>query len=93
MRKDDFLESIEKESRRLEETRKGGRGLWHYVVTACSIGWLIVIPALGGAYLGRFLDRHLGTGGYWTMSFIMLGLGAGIFWIWRQNLLNGGKRK
>jgi ATP synthase protein I len=89
MSKKEFIDYVDKESQRLK-SREGRKGLWHYVVTACSIGWLVVLPALGGAYIGRHIDRWLGTQGYWTMSLMMSGLGVGIYWIWKQNLHKGG---
>jgi ATP synthase protein I len=93
MRRKDFVDEVEKESRRLKASRNNKKGMWHYLASAASIGWLVVIPAFGGAYLGRYLDRRWGTGGYWTLSLMLAGLIAGIFWIWHSNLGRGGKRK
>ena len=81
MRRKDFLKEVEKESRRLK-SRGDKRGMWHYLASAVSVGWLVVIPAIGGAYLGRYLDKRWNTGGYWTLSLMVAGLAAGIFWIW-----------
>ena len=89
MRRKDFIDEVEKESRRLQASRGGRKGLWHYLATAASIGWLVVIPAFGGAYLGRYLDRRFGTGGYWTLSLMLAGLAAGIFWVWYSGIRKG----
>ncbi len=92
MRRKDFLASVKKESRRIEVSRRNGKGLWHYVVTATSIGWVLVLPALGGVYLGRWLDRWSGMSGFWTLSLMFAGLAGGIFWVWYTNFRRGGGR-
>jgi ATP synthase protein I len=93
VRRKDFVEEVEKDAKRLKESRGDKKGLWHYLATAVSIGWLVVIPALGGAYLGRYLDKRLNTGGYWTLSLMVLGLAAGIFWTWYSGMRRNGNRK
>lgn len=89
MRRKDFVEEVEKESRRLKASRGDKKGMWHYLASAASVGWLVVIPAFGGAYLGRYLDKRWHTGGYWTLSLMMAGLAAGIFWIWYSSIRKG----
>jgi len=48
------------------------------------LGWLIVTPMLAGTFVGRWLDRRLGTGVMVTGA--LLGLGAGLGWwlAWRR---------
>ena len=82
MSRRDFLKEVDKESRRLKASKDDKKGMWHYLASSASIGWLVVIPALGGAYLGRYLDRRLNTGGFWTLSLMVAGIAAGIFWVW-----------
>jgi ATP synthase protein I len=89
----DFLKEVDKESERLKASREGKKGMWHYLGEAVSVGWLVVIPALGGAYLGRYLDNRFNTGGYWTLSLMVGGLVAGIFWVWFSGMGRGGKFK
>jgi ATP synthase protein I len=50
------------------------------------LGWIIVLPALGGVFLGRWLDRTLGTGLLLTAPLLMLGVGVGCWgaWKWMQ---------
>jgi ATP synthase protein I len=50
------------------------------------LGWIIVIPILIGVFLGRWLDRSLGTGLFWTAPLLMLGavLGGWSAWRWMQ---------
>ena len=93
MRRKDFIEEVEKESRRMSAYRRDKNGLWHYLATAASVGWLVVIPAFGGAYLGRYLDRRWDTRGFWTLSLMVAGLAAGIFWIWYSSAVRNKNHK
>jgi ATP synthase protein I len=45
-------------------------------------GWLFVIPVVGGAYLGRYLDGRFRDGQSWTITFIVLGLVVGVYNFW-----------
>lgn len=49
-----------------------------------GIAWLIVAPLLLGAFLGRMIDRFLGTGVAVTAAFILLGACAGGLLAWRR---------
>jgi len=49
-----------------------------------GIAWLIVVPLLLGAFLGRMVDRLLGTGVAVTAAFIVLGACAGGYLAWRR---------
>lgn len=90
MKKDDLLDTVEKEKERLEEKKRGEKGLWHYVISAGTVGWMVVLPAFGGAFLGRYLDRLLDVRGYWTLSLMFAGLIAGVYWVWYANFRKGG---
>ena len=89
MRKKELLDTVEKEARRLDEKGRGAKGLWHYVVSAGSVGWMVVLPAFGGAFLGKYLDGLLETRGYWTLSLMFAGLIAGVYWVWYSNFRKG----
>jgi len=93
VRRKDFIEEVEKESRRLKDSRANRRGLWYYLASAFSVGWLVVIPTIGGAYFGRYLDKRWNTGGYWTLSLMLGGLLAGIFCVWYSGMGRGGDRR
>jgi ATP synthase protein I len=49
-----------------------------------AVGWMVVLPALIGAAAGRWLDRRNGSGIFWTLSLMMLGLVLGCAGAWRQ---------
>lgn len=47
------------------------------------LGWMIVLPILAGLFIGRWLDRIMGTGLTFAAALLMLGAVIG-FWIaWR----------
>ncbi|MGO4853468.1 AtpZ/AtpI family protein [Phaeovulum sp. W22_SRMD_FR3] len=48
------------------------------------IGWSVVAPTLGGAFLGHWLDRVLPQAFSWTIALLLGGvvLGAMIAWAW-----------
>lgn len=48
------------------------------------IGWSIVVPTVGGAFLGLWLDRVAAQNFSWTIALILGGvaLGAMIAWAW-----------
>lgn len=89
MKKDELLDTVEKEKKRIQDKRRGGRGFWQYVISAGSVGWMVALPAFGGAFLGRHLDKLTGVRGYWTLSLMLLGLAGGILWVWYTNFRRG----
>jgi len=56
------------------------------------IGWSIVVPTVGGAFLGLWLDRVAPQGFSWTLALILAGVVLGGFiaaaWV---NKEGGGK--
>jgi ATP synthase protein I len=48
------------------------------------LGWQIVVPALIGLAIGRWLDHRLASGIFWTAPLLILGtcLGGWSAWIW-----------
>lgn len=44
-----------------------------------SLGLMLILPTVAGAYLGRWLDEHASHFSFsWTISLILIGLGIGI---------------
>jgi ATP synthase protein I len=82
MRNRKFSENIERSAEDLIKARKGKSGFWHYAQILGVGGWLFVIPVVGGAYLGRYLDERLGGNISWTLTFIIIGIAVGIYNIW-----------
>ena len=44
---------------------------------------MVVLPAVGAAFLGRWLDARYATGIFWTLSLLSIGLVAGCAAAWR----------
>lgn len=47
------------------------------------LGWAIVTPMLLGVLLGRFADRHFGTGIFFTAPAILIGSVIGFYAAWK----------
>jgi len=52
---------------------KRGENIWRTLAVATSLAWNIVIPIVGGALLGRYIDDHLGEEYMWTITLIFAG--------------------
>lgn len=50
-----------------------------------SVGWLFVLPTVGGAYLGWWLDgKYRQSQHSWTLTCLLSGLGVGFYLLYRQ---------
>lgn len=47
------------------------------------LGWAIVVPLLLGLFIGRWLDRLLGTGVMFAAALLFLGAALGLWSAWR----------
>ena len=47
------------------------------------LGWTIVVPTLLGLFLGRWLDKQLETGIFFSAPLLMLGAAAGLWFAWK----------
>jgi ATP synthase protein I len=73
-------EGVERQAKRIDKARRERRSLMAQTVYLGTLGLLLVLPAVGGAYLGQWLDSL--TTGYsirWTVSLIVLGIALGAF--------------
>ncbi|MEJ1995888.1 MAG: AtpZ/AtpI family protein [Limibacillus sp.] len=73
-----------REERRERWETEGERSLWKNLSMIGALGWLIVTPTLLGILVGSWLDRMLGSGIFFTGSFIFLGVSLGCFLAWRK---------
>lgn len=48
-----------------------------------ALGWTIVLPALAGLSIGRWLDRTYATGVFFSAPLVMIGAGAGLWLAWK----------
>jgi ATP synthase protein I len=73
-----------REERRKRWQREGERPLWQNLSMFGSLGWLIVIPALLGVALGRWLDMKFNTGITFSAALIFLGVVFGGYLAWKR---------
>ncbi len=63
--------------------REGPPSFGRYLAQVGVLGWTIVVPTLLGVFAGRWVDRRLGTGIFWTGPLLMAGLAIGCWGAWR----------
>jgi ATP synthase protein I len=75
---DELRKEVERQARRMEQAERERGTLLGQTVYIGTLGLLMVVPAVGGAYLGRWLDSL--AAGYsirWTVSLILVGVFVG----------------
>jgi ATP synthase protein I len=70
--------------RRARWHREGERSTGQNLAMIGALGWTIVTPTLIGIFAGRWLDRAFGTGVFWTLGLLFLGLVIGCTLAWRR---------
>ncbi|GAB5605766.1 AtpZ/AtpI family protein [Sideroxyarcus sp. TK5] len=71
-------EQVEKAAKRLERAEKERSTVLAQTAYVGVLGLLFVLPVVGGAYLGNWIDGLFeGYSMRWTMSLIFLGIVAG----------------
>ncbi len=75
---DDLKKQVERQARRMKRAERERPTVIGQTVYIGTLGLLFVIPVIGGAYLGQWLDS-LATGYSmrWTLSLIMVGVVVG----------------
>jgi ATP synthase protein I len=79
-----FSKDIEKSAKELMNARKEKGTFLHYAYVLGVGGWLLALPIVGGAYLGKYLDKKIGGSGgiSWTITFIIIGIAVGFYNLW-----------
>ncbi len=79
-----FSKDIGKSAKELMEARKERGTFWHYAYILGVGGWLLALPIVGGAYLGKYLDKKMGGSGRisWTITLIIIGIAVGFYNLW-----------
>ena len=70
--------------RRVRAQHESRRPIGQDLALAGVIGWTLVIPALLGIYAGRALDRHFGSGVFWTLGLLVAGIVLGCVLAWQR---------
>jgi ATP synthase protein I len=75
---EELQRQVEKQSERLERAEKERLTALAQAVHIGVLGLLFVLPVVGGAYLGRWIDGLLeGYSMRWTLSMMFVGIVAG----------------
>jgi len=75
---DELRKQVERQARRMEKAERDRPTLLGQTVYAGTLGLLFVLPVVGGAYLGHWLDSlAAGYSTRWTLSLILLGIFVG----------------
>ena len=71
-------QQVEKQARRMKQAERDRGSLLRQSAYLGVLGLLFVLPVIGGAYLGRWIDGLLaGYSVRWTLSMIFLGIVVG----------------
>ncbi|MCP5326590.1 MAG: AtpZ/AtpI family protein [Oceanospirillaceae bacterium] len=75
-----FRASVISDAQRQRKFLSQRAGLFGFLVYGGTLGLLLVLPMVAGAYLGSWLDAQMaGYSTRWTVSLIILGIVAGIW--------------
>jgi ATP synthase protein I len=64
--------------------REGERSIGQNLAMIGALGWTVVTPTLIGVFAGRWLDRWLASGIFWTAGLLFLGLVLGCYLAWKR---------
>jgi ATP synthase protein I len=82
---DHLDEAIKRRRERRERWEKEGeRSVGQNLALIGALGWTVVIPTLIGIFIGRWLDRTFGSGIFWTLGLLVLGLTLGCTLAWKR---------
>jgi ATP synthase protein I len=77
-REDKLRQRVENQARRIQKAERARPTLLSQTVYVGTLGLLLVLPIVGGAFLGRWIDDHFpGYAIHWTVSLILVGVVVG----------------
>ena len=77
--------AVERRKERADKwQREGERPLGRNLALVGTLGWLVVVPTLLGAFAGRALDRAFGTGITFSSALMCAGLVVGCWFAWNR---------
>ena len=78
-------EAVKRAHRRREQSLSTVKWpLAHGLTMMGRFGWTIVGPILIGAFVGRWLDRTLHSGVFWSASLVFAGAALGFWAVWKR---------
>lgn len=79
---DPFVREVRRQAERAQVHQRVT--FWQGLGLVGSVGWMVVLPILVGASLGRWIDVKAGTGVFWSLSLLFTGLALGCIGAWRH---------
>ena len=77
--KDKLEQEVKVQARRMKKAEQDSRTVLAYTTYIGTLGLVFVLPVVGGAYLGNWLDSlSKGYSMRWTLSMLFLGLIIGV---------------
>lgn len=74
---------VERQAERMRRAEADRPTLLAQAAYLGTLGLLLVIPVVAGAYLGRWLDERLpGYSVSWTIGMLLLGMAIGVVNVW-----------
>jgi ATP synthase protein I len=74
----DLRKQVERQARRMKKAERERPTLIGQTIYVGTLGLLFVLPVIGGAYLGKWLDTLVaGYSVRWTVSLILIGVVVG----------------
>jgi ATP synthase protein I len=71
---------IESQIMRIKKAEHERPSLLSQAVNIGTLGLMMVLPIIGGVYLGHWLDSRVsGYSAHWTLSLLLIGVVIGIF--------------
>jgi len=64
---------------RIPDPKESKRAFWRLVATTSSLGWSLVLPIVGGAFLGNYLDNAADHGFKWTVGLLFAGVAMSLY--------------
>jgi len=73
-----LAQQLKRQARRMKQAERDRSTLLAQTVYIGTLGLVFVLPVVGGAYLGHWLDNLVeGYSMRWTLSLIFVGVGVG----------------
>lgn len=69
-------------ARKLRAQRGAAKSVWFGLGMSGLIGWSVTVPALIGAAVGIWADKHYPSRFSWTLMLLLIGLIIGCFTAW-----------
>ena len=86
---DELARRVDLQARRMQRAERDRPTLLAQTVYLGSLGLMFILPVVGGAYLGHWLDGRLaGYSMRWTLSLMCIGIVVGafnVYWLIRSH--------